>query len=145
MLAMMDPSDICDQTAGSDTMLAPFYFWGGLYVATADGGLVDPELQRLLDLAPPGFDTDESFTAVKARPEACMERFRQDLESRRRKLSAIELYRIMSGVLDVACADGTLSDAERMRVREVGAAIGLREMSCDLVVERYISEGRATA
>jgi uncharacterized tellurite resistance protein B-like protein len=74
-----------------------------------------------------------------------MERFRQDLEGRRRKLSAIELYRIMSGVLDVACADGTLSDAERMRVREVGAAIGLREMSCDLVVERYISEGRATA
>jgi hypothetical protein len=143
MLAMMDPSDICDQTAGSDTMLAPFYFWGGLYVAMADEGLTDSERKRLLELAPPGFDTDEPFATVKSRPEACMERFREDLGGRRRKLSALELYRIMSGVLDVACADGTLSDLERVRVREVGATIGLREMACDLVVERYLSEGRA--
>lgn len=144
MLAMMDPSDICDQTAGSDAMLAPFYFWGGLYVAMADGEVVDPELSRLLELAPPGLDVEESFAAVKASPEACMERFRQDLESRRRKLTALELYRIMSGVLDVACADGTLSEAELTRLCELGDVIGLRPTACELVVERYLSEGRAT-
>jgi len=143
MLAMMDPSDICDQTAGSDAMLAPFYFWGGLYVAMADGEVVDPELSRLLELAPPGLDVEESFAAVKASPEACMERFRQDLGSRRRKLTALELYRIMSGVLDVACADGTLSDAELTRLCELGDVIGLRTTACELVVERYLSEGRA--
>lgn len=145
MLAMMDPSEICDETTGSDAMLAPFYFWGGLHVAMADGALGDAESRRLLELAPPGFAAEESFAAVKAAPGTCLERFRQDLAGRRRKLSALELYRIMSGVLDVACADGTLGDAERVRLREVAAAIGLRDMACDLVVERYLSEGKATA
>ena len=139
MLAMLDPSGVCDRTSGSDALLAPFYFWGGLYVAMADGDLASVEVQRLQELAPPGFDPAEPFRLAKASPEVCIKKFEEDLGSRRRKLSAIELYRIISGVLDVACIDGDLSNAERRRLREVGELLGLHDVACDLVIERYLS------
>jgi len=139
MLAMLDPSGVCDRTVGSDALLAPFYFWGGLYVAMADGDLATVEMQRLQELAPPGFDPIEPFRLAKANPEVCIKKFEEDLGSRRRKLSAIELFRIMSGVLDVACADGDLSNAERRRLRDVGELLGLHDVACELVIERYLS------
>jgi hypothetical protein len=145
MLAMMDPSEICDNTTGSDALLAPFYFWGGLYVAMADGDLTDAERAKVRELAPPGFDAAESFVIAKTDPARCLSQFKGDLASRRRKLSAIELYRIMSGVLDVARSDGHLSDAERARVHELGEAIGLHDVACELVIKRHLSEQEATA
>jgi uncharacterized tellurite resistance protein B-like protein len=145
MLTMMDPSEVCDETTGSDTLLAPFFFWGGLYVAMADGELSPQERKRLLELAPPGFQVGDPFTMAKTNPNASLEQFKGDLESRRRKLSAIELYRIMAGVLSVACADGQISPQEQQRVHEIGAAIGLRDVACDLVIQRYLSEGKVQA
>lgn len=139
MLAMLDPSGVCDRTAGSDALLASFYFWGGLYVAMADGDLAAVEIQRLQELAPPGFDSAEPFRLAKSNPETCIKKFEEDLGNRRRKLSAIELFRIMSGVLDVACSDGDLSSAERRRLRDIGELLGLHDVACDLVVERYLS------
>lgn len=145
MLTMMDPSEVCDDTAGSDTLLAPFFFWGGLYVAMADGELSSEERQRLLELAPPGFRVGDPFTIAKTNPKLGLEQFKTDLEGRRRKFSAIELYRIMAGVLSVACADGHISPEEQQRIREIGGVIGLRDVACDLVVQRYLSEGKAPA
>jgi uncharacterized tellurite resistance protein B-like protein len=143
MLAMMDPSEVCDQTAGSDIILAKFFFWGGLYVALADGELVEAERNRLAELAPPGVNVSESLKAAMASPDACLKQFKTDLDGRRRKLSALELFRIMSGVLDVACADERLSDAEKLRVHEVGELIGLHGVACDLVIDRYLNSARA--
>lgn len=143
MLTMMDPSEVCDETSGSDTLLSPFFFWGGLYVAMADGELSVEERQRLLELAPPGFQVGDPFTIAKTNPNKGLEQFKGDLESRRRKFSAIELYRIMAGVLSVACADGHISAQEKQRIHEIGAAIGLHDVACDLVIQRYLSEGKA--
>ena len=145
MLTMMDPSEVCDETTGSDTLLAPFFFWGGLYVAMADGELSAKERKRLLELAPPGFQVGDPFTIAKTNPNKGLEQFKGDLESRRRKFSAIELYRIMAGVLSVACADGEISQPEQQRVHEIGAAIGLHDVACDLVIQRYLSEGKVQA
>jgi len=145
MLTMMDPSEVRDGTTGSDTLLAPFFFWGGLYIAMADGDLSSEERQRLLELAPPGFQVADPFTIAKTNPNASIDQFKGDLESRRRKFSAIELYRIMAGVLSVACADGNISPQEQQRVHEIGAAIGLRDVACDLVIQRYLSEGKVGA
>jgi Zn-dependent protease with chaperone function/uncharacterized tellurite resistance protein B-like protein len=145
MLTMMDPSEVCDQTTGSDTLLAPFFFWGGLYVAMADGELSAEETNRLLELAPPGFQVGDPFTIAKTKPNASLDQFKGDLDSRRRKFTAIELYRIMAGVLSVACADGTISPQEQQRIHEIGAVIGLRDVACDLVVQRYLSEAKVEA
>ena len=145
MLTMMDPSEVCDETTGSDTLLSPFFFWGGLYVAMADGELSAEERKRLLELAPPGFQVGDPFTIAKTNPNKGLEQFKGDLESRRRKFSAIELYRIMAGVLSVACADGQISPQEQQRVHEIGAAIGLHDVACDLVIQRYLSEGKVQA
>jgi uncharacterized tellurite resistance protein B-like protein len=46
-------------------------------------------------------------------------------------------------VLDVACADERLSDAEKLRVHEVGELIGLHGVACDLVIDRYLNSARA--
>jgi len=144
MLAMMDPSEVCDQAVGSDVVLSPFFFWGGLYVAAADGDLVDAEQKRLMEVSPPGVDAVESFKIASGQPDACLNRFRDELKSRRQKLSALELYRVMSGVLDVACADGVLSDAEKSRARQIGELVGLRDMACDLVIDRYLNQAKVT-
>jgi len=142
MLAMMDPSEASDPVAGSDALLSPFFFWGGLYVATADGDLAELERKRLAELAPPGVDVAESLATASSQSGACLNQFKTDRESRRRKFSALELYRVMSGVLDVACADGTLSEPEKTRARQIGEIIGLREVACDLVIDRYLNQAR---
>jgi uncharacterized tellurite resistance protein B-like protein len=144
MLAMMDPSEVSDQAVGSDVILSPFFFWGGLYVAAADGDLVDAEQKRLMEVSPPGVDAVESFKIASGQPDACLNRFQNELKSRRQKLSALELYRVMSGVLDVACADGVLSDAEKSRARQIGELVGLRDMACDLVIDRYLNQAKVT-
>ena len=145
MLTMMDPSEVRDETIGSDTLLAPFFFWGGMHVAMADGELSSEERQRLLSLAPPGFQVGDPFAFAKTNPHASLDQFKGDLECRRRKFSAIELYRIMAGVLSVACADGHVSPQELQRAHEIGAVIGLRDVACDLVIQRYLSEGKVEA
>ena len=142
MLAMMDPSEVSDQTVGSDVVLAPFFFWGGLYVASADGVLAEAERTRLAELAPPGIDVTESLATASSNPALCLEQFKKDLQSRRRKFSALELSRVMSGVLDAACADGTLSKPERLRAGEIGKTIGLSDLACDLVISRYLNQSR---
>lgn len=144
MLAMLDPSEVSDHSAGSDAILSPFFFWGGLYVASADGDLAAAEKKRLAEVAPPGVDTADSISSADAEPDACLNKFKADLDSRRQKLSALELYRVMSGVLEVACADGALSESEKARARQVGGAIGLHDVACDLVIDRYLNRASVT-
>jgi hypothetical protein len=142
MLAMMDPSEVSNHAVGSDVVLSPFFFWGGLYVAAADGDLVDAEQKRLMEVSPPGVDAMETLKIASGQPDACLGRFKDELKSRRQKLSSLELYRVMSGVLDVACADGVLSDAEKSRARQIGKIVGLQELPCDLVIDRYLNQAK---
>jgi uncharacterized tellurite resistance protein B-like protein len=142
MLAMMDPTS-ADGTL-RDPMLGAFFFWGGLYVALADGHVHPEEVRRLESVVPAGLDQADAVARAQARPAVCLEAFGQALASRRRKLTAVELHRIVYGLIDVACADGKVSADELERLREVGGVLGVPAQACDLIIRQYEKEvGRA--
>jgi tellurite resistance protein len=138
MLAMMDPG------AGDDTLRDPlleaFFFWGGLHIALSDGAIAAGELGRLRSVLPPGVDLDDAIRDARSRPTLCLERFREHHKSRRRKLTAIELHRIVYGLIDVASADGHVSADERTRLVELGAALGLPPSACEVIVSQHNQE-----
>ena len=139
MLATMDPA-VTDDRLG-DPMLSGHFFWGGLYLATRDGDeLQDIEHARLASVAPAGIDVGAAATEAAAAPEQCRERFAAVSRDRRRKLTAVEIHRIIFGLLDVAAADGVISEAELAGVRELGGLLGVPPHACDLVVEHYRKE-----
>jgi uncharacterized tellurite resistance protein B-like protein len=135
MLAMMDPGASAE--ALDDPLLGGFFFWGGLYIALADGHLDPAEVERLQTVAPAGTDV----AAVVAEPsfgdDACLARFAEGLASRRKKLSAVERHRIVYGLIDVAAADGRVDDAEIERLHRLGAGLGIPAPGCDLILGQY--------
>jgi len=134
-LASMDPTAGEDHAFG-DTLLAAFFFWGGLYIALADGVLHPSELERLLSVAPSGVDVAQLAATEAVAGQACLERFREAIAQRRRRLSAVELHRIVEGLIDVASADGRVEPAEVARLYDLGHALGLSSQACDLLIAK---------
>ena len=73
-------------------------------------------------------------------PSACRERFVEGFRSRRRKFNAIELHRVLYGLLDIASVDGSVHEGELTRLRELAGLIDIPEYACDLVVKQYQKE-----
>lgn len=138
MLSMMDPV-ASDQPLG-DTMLSLHFFWGGLYVASSSGDIAPVERARLMEVTPSGVDLEEAIRGATGDPGACRERFIEGFRSRRRKFNAIELHRIIYGLLDIASVDGSVSESENVRLRELALVLDIPEYACDLVVAQYQKE-----
>lgn len=140
MLAMMDPA-AGEQTL-QDPLLASFFFWGGLFVALADAVVCEKERTRLASVAPAGVDVVREIAVSMSHPRASLEEFVQAHKARRRKLTAVELHRIVYGLIDVASADGQVSDPERERLRELVGILGVQRCACDLLIAQYEQETR---
>jgi uncharacterized tellurite resistance protein B-like protein len=138
MLAMMDPTSEGEVLA--DPLLAGFFFWGGLYIAFADGHLDPKEIKRLQGVAPPDVDLRPEVLADVITSERCLAKFKQGIEGRRKKLSAVELHRIIYGLIDVAAADGHIDGDEVKRLHILGEVLGIQSNGCDLIVEKYKKE-----
>ena len=138
MLAMMDPA-AGEQTL-QDPMLASFFFWGGLHVALADGDIHDGERRRLQSVIPVGLEMNQALAEAYNEPGKCLAAFQLALQSRRRKLSAVELHRVIYGLIDVASADGHVSEDERTRLRELAAVLGVAAGACDVIINQYERE-----
>jgi tellurite resistance protein len=118
-------------------MLASHFFWGGLYIAAASGDITPQERGHLVSVAPPDTDVDAALREATETPTACRQRFIDGFRNRRRKFTAIELHRIIYGLLDIASVDGTVHEAEVVRLRELTGLLGIPENGCDLVVNQY--------
>jgi hypothetical protein len=138
MLSMMDP--VSTERPLGDTMLANHFFWGGLYLAASTGEVSDDERRRLATVAPPDVDIDAAIREAAVAPSACRERFVEGFRSRRRKFNAIELHRVLYGLLDIASVDGSVHEGELTRLRELAGLIDIPEYACDLVVKQYQKE-----
>lgn len=144
MLATMDPAVSGDRLG--DPMLSGHFFWGGLYLVTIDGrDLHAAERSRLASVAPPGIEIDAAIAEAKSAPERCRDRFAAGFRDRRRKFTALELHRIVFGLLDVASADGDVSQPELERLRELALLLEISHDACDLVASQYQRENRHDA
>jgi hypothetical protein len=136
MLATMDPASTTDRIG--DPLLSGHLFWGGLYIVTGEPGpLHEAERSRLGSIAPAGTSIDTAAEEARATPDRCRERFAAAFRDRQRRHSALELHRIIFGLLDVAAADGDVSEQERGRLHELAGVLGIPTAACDLVMEHY--------
>lgn len=69
----------------------------------------------------------------------CVLRFREEIK-KRPKLRAVEKYAIVSGLIDIASADGRIDPAELERLRELGGFVGVSGAGCELIVRQYCGE-----
>lgn len=144
MLATMDPASAGDRLG--DPLLSGHLFWGGLYLVTGEPGpLHEAERSRLGSIAPAGVSIDTAAEEARADPDRYRERFASAFRDRQRRHSALELHRIIFGLLDVAAADGDVSEKERSRLHELADVLGIPAAACDMVVEHYTREYRNDA
>ena len=134
LLAVMEPS--AAQKDGEDPFLARFLFWGGLYVATAEGSLSADEHARLGELAPAGVDVELALRASAGAGELSLERFRETRRTRRQKLNAGELHRMATGLIHMARRGGEVSQARVMRLRKLGEELGIAASALDLMIAK---------
>ena len=140
LLALMDPSGGSSQGL-VDPLLARFFFWGGLYIALADGVLEDAEVARLQTVAPAGIDVQQLVTSSGFDPDQCLEGFVAAKDERRAKLSAVELHRIIEGLIVVAAADGRIDSTEIEHLYELAGRLGIGPAACDILIADHSREG----
>jgi len=138
MLGMMEP---CDSGAAIDDLrLRAFFFWGGLWLALEDGAVAPLENLRLAEIAPDGTDLAAAVAAATVRPEICLERFTAAFRGRRRRYSAVEIHRIVYGLLDIARTDGRVSPGEIERLGRLAEVMGIHPRGCELVAAQFMKE-----
>lgn len=140
MLATMDPAAASGPLG--DPLFADHFFWGGLYLAVGAGEPSPAERERLASVVPAGEEIDQAIGRARANPEWCRERFLEGVRARRRKFSALEIHRIIFGLLDMASADGAVHEREKTRLLELARLIGVPEAACELVITQYEKERR---
>lgn len=135
LLALMEPSSAQAKDA-EDPFLARFLFWGGLYIATADGSMSAEESARLDELAPAGVNVAAALQAGGAAADHSFERFRETRCTRRQKLNAGELHRMAMGLIDMAKRNGGVSQGRVLRLRKLGEELGIAASAVDLLIAK---------
>lgn len=138
MLATMDPAASTGPLG--DPLFSEHFFWGGLYLATAAPDLHPAERERLASVMPAGQDIDAAIDRARTDPEWCRGRFLEGVTSRRKKFSALEIHRIIFGLLDMASADGSIHDHETRRLLELAELMHVPQAACELVITQYQKE-----
>jgi hypothetical protein len=140
LLALMDTSAAQGMRA-EDPYLARFVFWGSLYVALADGAPTSEQRQRLNKLAPAGVAVESVLGGDGGASDVVLSRFQEAQRTRRSKLSAGELLRITSGLIDMAGADGRVTKGELERLYRLGKELNLTSQAIDLMISKQIGKG----
>ena len=136
LLALMNP---LAREGPADPMLADLFLWGGALLALADGKFAQAEIERLSGLVSRDKLMDAVGT-VGVKPEALFAEFSGALARRSRKLRALEVHRLLEGLLQVAVADGELGQVEVKTLRRLAAELGISERGCDLVIANFLQE-----
>jgi Zn-dependent protease with chaperone function len=161
LLAYMDNGDCGDggdrgvDAAGKqqDPLLSRFSFWGAVYVSLAGGPLDPRSLERLERLAPPGVDLFGLLSSPGSLAELCLESFREARRTRREKLSAAELHRIASVLVDFAtegggpargghASEGAVTARTVEHLQQLGKELGLGPGAMRLLVAQRLERSK---
>ncbi|WP_437752272.1 M48 family metallopeptidase [Sorangium sp. So ce1389] len=133
LLALMDAQP-APKADADDPFLARFLFWGSLYVTLANGVMTPEKRARLTALAPASTDVAEAVRGGAGAGDVALQRFQEARRSRRTKLSAAELHRLIGGLIGVARQSGPLSEAEVLRLRRLGGELGIAAAAVDMMI-----------
>ena len=134
LLAVMDPLARENETS-RDPILSDFFLWGGMYIAWADGAIDEREVDKLRAIVA----SDRMARAMADGPppaDECLKQFQDCIASRRRKLKAGEMFRILQGLLEVAVADGEFDESEAAAITVLGKSMGLNDAACELFLSQ---------
>ena len=135
LLAMMDP--LARENDAADPILVNFYMWGGLYIALANGEFHVNE-QRELESITSTSRLAKVLEDGMPESEYCLEKFSECLGARNKKMSAVEINRIVNGLLQIAVADGNIDDLETEAFRKIGEKLNLTPYACDFLISKHL-------
>ncbi len=138
LLATMDPLSR-ERRDMADPILADYLLWGGLYIACANGKILKSEIQQLKRIAPEQKVT-EAIESGGVSKKACKAQFTGAIERRHERLKALEINRILQGMLQIAYADGEIDQQECAAFQELAGMLGIDSTASDLVRERFLEE-----
>ncbi|WP_437720845.1 M48 family metallopeptidase [Sorangium sp. So ce861] len=133
LLALMDAQP-AQRADAEDPFLARFLFWGSLYVTLANGVMTQEKRARLTALAPASADVADAVRGGAGAADLALQRFQEARRSRRTKLSAAELHRVIGGLIGVAREDGPLTEGEVLRLRRLGGELGIAPAAVDMMI-----------
>ncbi|WP_437630262.1 M48 family metallopeptidase [Sorangium sp. So ce854] len=133
LLALMDAQP-APKADADDPFLARFLFWGSLYVALGSGAMRPEQRARLAALAPASADAAEAMRGGAGAADLALQRFQEARRSRRTKLSAAELHRLIGGLISVARQSGPPSEGEVLRLRRLGGELGVAAAAVDMMI-----------
>jgi len=139
LLALMDPLARESRDA-PDPVLADFFLWGGLYVALANGELHAAELEHLASITSRRA-LEEATLGGAPDADACLTGFDACIAKRRKKLKALEIHRILHGLLQVADADGGIDERETHAFQTLATKLGIAPAACQLILTQF-QQGR---
>ena len=138
LLATMDPLSR-ERRDMADPILADFLLWGGLYIACANGKILKSEIKQLRQIAPDQ-KVQQAIDSGGVSKKKCKVKFNEAIQRRHERLKAIEINRILQGMLQIAYADGEIDEQECDAFRELAGQLGIEPGASDLVRERFIEE-----
>lgn len=121
-----------------DPLLSRFSFWGSVYVFLGNGLLEPWAIEKLERLAPPSVDLRALLASPAALATLCLEQFREARRTRREKLSATELHRIATGLVDFAAQNGKVTSGATEHLQQLGKELGLNPGAMHLLVAQRL-------
>lgn len=140
LLAHMDCGADTPGASGErqDPLLSRFSFWGAVYVSLASGSLDPRALEKLERLAPPGVNVFELLRSPGSLSERCLEQFREARQTRREKLSAMELHHIATVLVDFAAQGGQVETRAVEHLQQLGKELGLGQGAMRILIAQRL-------
>jgi len=139
LLAMMDPL-ARENPDAVDPVLENYFLWGGLYLALANGNFHEKERSQLESIT-----SRASLEQVLAdgipTTDDCLQKFSENHEGWTKKLTTLEVHRVIQGLLQVTYADGQIDESETESFKKVGAVLRLTDRACESIIAKYNDTG----
>ncbi|MHC8863729.1 M48 family metalloprotease [Arenicellales bacterium IMCC57338] len=139
LLAMMDPL-ARENPDAVDPVLQNFFLWGGLYLALANGEFHEEERSQLESITSPAI-LEQAFADGVPTADDCLQKFSENHEGWTRKLTTLEVHRVIQGLLQIAYADGHIDESETEAFKKIGAVLRLTDHACDSMIAKYNDTG----
>jgi uncharacterized tellurite resistance protein B-like protein len=139
LLAMMDPL-ARENPDAVDPVLQNFFLWGGLYLALANGEFHEDERSQLESITSRA-SLEQALADGIPTADDCLQKFSENHEGWTRKLTTLEVHRVVQGLLQIAYADGHIDEQESEAFKKVGSILRLTEHACESMIAKYNDTG----